>query len=68
VKQNVTDYKLKQAKGSEGQFVPDRIPQTLEKVYVMMQKGSLKGNLFVFGRIHIAGTQFKKNTMLNTKD
>jgi hypothetical protein len=38
------------------------------KVYVMMQRGSLKGKLFLFGRIHIARTQFKINTMLNTKD
>jgi hypothetical protein len=69
VKQNVTDYILKQAKGSEGQqFVPDRIPQTLENEYVMMQKRSLKGKLYLFGRIHIARTQCKINTMLNTQD
>jgi hypothetical protein len=48
VKQNVTDYILKQAKGSEGQkFVPDRLSKTLEKVYVMMQKGSLKEKLYL---------------------
>lgn len=65
----MTDYILKQAKGSEGQqFVPDRIPQTLENMYVMMQKGSLKGKLYLFGRIHIARTQCKINTMLNTQD
>jgi len=69
VKQNLTDYILKQAKGSEGQkFVPDRIPQTLEKVHVVMQKGSLQGKLYLFGRIHVARTQCKINTMLNTKD
>ena len=70
VKQNVTDYVLKQGKGSEGQqSVPDRIPQTLENVYVMMmQKGSLKGKLYLFGRIHIARTQCKINTMLNIQD
>jgi len=68
VKENVTDYILKQAKGSEGQFVPDRIPQTLENVYVMMEKGSLKGKLYLFGRIHVARTQCKIKTMLNTQD
>jgi hypothetical protein len=64
VKQNVTDYILKQAKGSEGQqSVPDRIPQTLRRMYAMMQKGSLKGKLYLFGRIHAARTQCEINTL-----
>jgi hypothetical protein len=52
----VTDYILKQAKGSKGQqFVPDRIPQTLKNDTCSDAERKLKRKIvFFFGRIKVA--------------